>query len=273
MSYLKTHHELLRQINKTLEFLNMDKQGFVSIKDLSGFKLDWHNFYSEPINKLESITINASNIALFNGENKSLEDFMTSGLAFTEKDFNEQNQHLNDLYSDQLTSEQSKEELFQALKISISPSIAYAFSLLSQMVHAKSIHELLFVHGTDNAILNAVRVDKSLVSHPLVSQRLSEAQLSGDSEFFGRLAMEINKPNFLSKVKYPRTYIAYHIFERDGLLVNGKLNPEFSYTYSDLLDALHEAGFFEGFGEGITEPKKLNTHIQTYFKLRTRHPV
>ena len=251
----------------------MDNRGFVSITDFSGVNLAWHDFYSKPISELESIVVNSSNNMVFNNQNNSLEEFQDSALELINKDSATQDHHFSAQYSDQLISEESKEALMNKIMMLALPPIAYAFNLLSQMVHAKSIHELLFVHGTDTALLNAIRIDKTLVSHPLVSQRIIEAQLSGDSTFFGRLAVEINKPNFLSKVRYPRTYIAYHIFERDGLLVNGKLNPDSGYTYNDLLDILHEAGFFDGHGEGITEPKKLNTHIQTYFKLRTRHPV
>lgn len=270
---LSIHIEYLQKINDSLNILRVDTNGYVSVKEFSGYNLAWHDFYNHPISKLEAITSKSSNSAIASGNKNSAENYYADAVAFLTKNPEEQTLFLDGKYSDQLVSDESKDELKHSMRMLALPSIAYAFSLLSQMVHAKSIHELLFVHGTDSALLNAIRVDKSLVSHPLLSQRISEAQISGDSDFFGRLAMEINKPNFLSKVKYPRTYIAYHIFERDGLLVNGKLNPEFGYTYSDLLDALHEAGFFDGQGEGITEPKKLNTHIQTYFKLRTRHPV
>ena len=277
MNYLQNHQSTLAQINTVLKDGLTFKDGFTVLNAYSEIadKIRWHHFYDLPLAKHEKIHLIHTN-RILSPQNQSLDNLKQTMLNILSDDFTQAltaenlawfNQHLN---PSNMTQEE-RIDFIGNICLAASIAIPLTFNYVSLMVHGYDINELLVI-GSNKALLNAVRVDKSLLAHPTLINRLQKAQLEGDDLFFHGLSSEIRKPNFLSKAKYPRTYIAYSIWERDGLLKNGKINPEYGYTYSNLLEALHEAGFFEGHGEGITEPKKLNTHIQTYFKLRTRNP-
>lgn len=266
----------LKQIGLILKAVEINDSGFINLNSLASVHEEmassWNHLYEHPISVLEMRINGLQNQISNQGQYIRIDDLTALSEEFigsnptsiNEPLTEEQEQWISQRISSFLESEEGKANLLQLFETQVIYSTALIFNYVSQMVYGKSIHELLYKNTSTTSILSAVRVDKSCVNHPIVLERIKKAQLSGDKTFFDNLSSEIKKPNFHSRANYPLTYMAYYIFERDGILTSeGKLSPD--YTYAQILDILHEADLFYPNKEGIMSDKKLHEHIQNYF--------
>jgi len=65
------------------------------------------------------------------------------------------------------------------------------------MVHQKSLSTLIeeVRQGNDNALFNAVRIDRTMVACPTIVHRISIAEMQGDNKFFLRLKSALKGPS------------------------------------------------------------------------------
>ncbi len=117
---------------------------------------------------------------------------------------------------------------------------ANLYNYLAVMVYGENLCQLVkdAKAGDDQALVQAVQVDRTVLNLPYFQQRLARAQLAGDANFLDLLAYRLKNPLLRSKLKHPELRIAFAILQDEGLLEN--------YTHEELLDLCQEAGVYEG---------------------------
>ncbi len=87
--------------------------------------------------------------------------------------------------------------------------------------------------GDDKAIFKAVTIDKSLLYNEDVKKRVTEAQLTGDTKFFKKLAKALSDNPLRNVGEHSTTFSVLHQFWYAGL---------YKLTYAELYDFLVECG-------------------------------
>ncbi len=121
------------------------------------------------------------------------------------------------IYKDKLNpdDESIDDSLFKNPK-ALNVFMCVLFSLYSQSVYRKSIHELL-QKNTDPSLLKAVTIDKSLVCTELFRKRIVQAQLASQAKFLEKLGRAIaDKPLRIIKPDF-ETFIVLKMFWLSGL--------------------------------------------------------
>lgn len=75
--------------------------------------------------------------------------------------------------------------------------IALQRSILSILIHQKTLQTLVeeVKNGNDNALFDAVRIDRSIITCPTISKRLALAEFQNEHHFFLRLRSAIKGPS------------------------------------------------------------------------------
>lgn len=117
---------------------------------------------------------------------------------------------------------------------------ANLYNYLAVMVYGKSLCQLVkdAREGDDQALVQAVQVDRTVLNLPYFQQRLARAQLEGDTKFLDPLAYRLKNPLLRSKLKHPKLRIAFAILQDEGLLDR--------YTHEELLSLCQETGLYAG---------------------------
>ncbi len=113
------------------------------------------------------------------------------------------------------------------------PILGMILSSFSQLVHQKTLEELKenIVKGDDKSLFKAVTIDKNILYLDVVKKRIGQAQLSGDSDFFGNLGRAIAS-NPLKRIgQHGKTYTVLKIYWLMGLY---KLTNEELYYFLKL---------------------------------------
>lgn len=133
--------------------------------------------------------------------------------------------------------------------------VANLYNYLAVMVFGQSLCQLV-AHareGSDDALIHAAQVDRTVLNLPHFRQRLAQAQLTGDSNFLDMLSYRLRNPLLRTKLRHPELRLAFAILQDEGELEPGKRRP-----YSELMDLCREAKVYEGddvdaFRKNLTE--------------------
>ena len=132
------------------------------------------------------------------------------------------------------------------------------------MVYGIPLYKLL--ENPENAfsrtLICAIRIDKTLISYPEIQKRLIKAQMSGNDSFLDSFGSAIQKRNFHSKVQYPKVYFAFALFEREGIIANGKF---INNSYREIIELLTDADFFK-YDKAIRTDKQMAKVLKTYIR-------
>ena len=72
--------------------------------------------------------------------------------------------------------------------------------------------------GDDKSLFNAIRIDRSILSNPLVADRLARAEIERDSAFFSKLSNALKGRSQKSKSEYGVLRYFLYLFNQDGTL-------------------------------------------------------
>lgn len=111
-----------------------------------------------------------------------------------------------------------KIDLFKKSAV-IAPVLAVILSSFSQLANQKTLAELKanIIKGDDKSLFKAVTIDKTFLYMDEVKNRITEAQLAGDSIFFSKLGRSIAS-NPLKRIgQHGKTYAVLHLFWPLGL--------------------------------------------------------
>lgn len=121
--------------------------------------------------------------------------------------------------------------------------IGNLYNYLAVMVFGQSLCQLV-AHardGSDDALVHAAQVDRTVLNLPHFRQRLAQAQLTGDSNFLDMLSYRLRNPLLRTKLRHPELRLAFAILQDEGELDHGKRRP-----YSELMDLCREAKVYKG---------------------------
>lgn len=104
-------------------------------------------------------------------------------------------------------------------------TIALQRNILSVMIFHRTLNQLVADarNGSDDALFNAVRIDRSVVSCPTIADRISRADLKNDSKFFLRLGAALKGPSKKNWESYRDLRFAFHAMREIGF---GNLSDE-----------------------------------------------
>jgi hypothetical protein len=110
------------------------------------------------------------------------------------------------------------------------PFLGVVLSSISQLAHQRTLVELKgnIIKGDDKSLFKAITIDKTLLYVEEVKNRITQAQLSGDSDFFNKLGKAIAS-NPLKRIgQHGKTYAVLNLFWLMGLY---KLTNEELYEF------------------------------------------
>ncbi len=117
----------------------------------------------------------------------------------------------------------------------IMPILSLVLSSFSQLANQKTLAELKenIIKGDDKSLFKAVTIDKTFLYMEEVKKRITQAQLSGDSDFFNKLGRAIAS-NPLKRIgQHGKTYAVLKLFWLMGL---------YKLTNEELYDFLKSCG-------------------------------
>ncbi len=123
-----------------------------------------------------------------------------------------------------------KEEIVHLKSIVISNVLGSINSTMSQLSHQKDMPELLesMKKGDDKSLFKAVTIDKSLLSSKAVSNRIGQAQATGDNDFLNKLSKATKKRPLERVGEHGRSYAVLSFFKYTEL---SKLNNQELYYF------------------------------------------
>lgn len=98
-------------------------------------------------------------------------------------------------------------------------SLTTIYDTISQLTHKRSLKELIeeAMRGNDNSLFKAIQINKTLFDLDWVRKRLRRAQLSGDTEFFGKLGKAIIKAPLEHDIEHGELVLILTSFWKLGL--------------------------------------------------------
>ena len=110
---------------------------------------------------------------------------------------------------------------FNIIKISLSA----VFNTVSSITHKKLLDELLeeAEKGNDESLFQAIQIDKTLFDLDWLRKRIRKAFYTGDSSFFKKMGMAIEKTSLENDIEYTKLYSVLILFWGLGLC---KLNNQ-----------------------------------------------
>lgn len=136
-----------------------------------------------------------------------------------------------------------KERASERVDLLCAALIGNLYNYLAVMVFGQSLCQLVAhaTEGSDDVLVYAAQVDRTVLNLPRFQQRLAQAQLTGDGNFLDKLSYRLRNPLLRTKLRHPELRLAFAILQDEGLLEPGKRQP-----YGKLMDQCREAGVYKG---------------------------
>ena len=243
---LALNHQQQQDINELFSLIQEKPESL----GLLSSTIPWSHFYELPFRTLLTIII-----ADFGAE------IILGKIARSDNHLHSLLEHISDL----LALAKNQEELTEEeTAFRFSAIWAFVYQYKSIAIHSRPISTLIeqIREGNDEALFDAVIVDRSAISAPTLAQRIQIAELNNDNSFMDKLAKAITrtKPRRPAKELDDVRYMLEVALEELGLKNTGKVSLDddiqemlFNILKDDL--ELYDASY-EGFADLIKRRNK-----------------
>lgn len=130
------------------------------------------------------------------------------------------------------------------------------FNTLSTMVHGQSLCALVARanEGDDDALCQAVQVDRTVLFLPSIQARLVRAQFGRDEGFLTNLAYRLRNPLLRSRIRHRKLWLAFALLDEEGLL---------NLPHETLFDICQDLAVY-GREHGVEDVSHLSKRLREY---------